>query len=149
MSRIATIETHLDAPPDRVWEAVLQTRTFQHITRGWMAFTFQSALPPRWVEGDRLSARMWLFHVLPTPWRHQMALLRVDAARRELATEEGGGLLRVWNHRIRVEERPGGGTRYTDTIEIEAGLLTRPVWLFAQAFFRHRQRRLGRLLAES
>lgn len=149
MPLLATIQTRLDAPPDRVWETVLQTRAFQYVTQGWMAFTFQEPLPPRWIEGDRLTARMWLFHVLPAPWRHTMILHRIDHDRRELSTEEGGGLLRVWNHRIRVEARPDGGSLYTDAITIDAGLLTRPVWLFAQVFFRHRQRRLRRLLAES
>jgi hypothetical protein len=38
-------------------------------------------------------------------------------------------------------------TRYTDQVEIHAGLLTVPAWLFAQAFYLHRQRRLNRLVA--
>jgi hypothetical protein len=40
-----------------------------------------------------------------------------------------------------------GMTRYTDEVEIHAGLLTVPAWLFALAFYGHRQRRLNRLVA--
>jgi transglutaminase-like putative cysteine protease len=42
---------------------------------------------------------------------------------------------------IRVEPEAGDGTRYTDTVEVRAGPLTVIVWMFAQAFYRHRQRR--------
>jgi len=37
-------------------------------------------------------------------------------------------------------------TRYTDDVEIHAGPLTVPAWLFAQLFYFHRQRRLNRLV---
>jgi len=35
---------------------------------------------------------------------------------------------------------------YTDEIEIQAGWLTPGIWLFAQLFYRHRQRRWKALL---
>jgi hypothetical protein len=55
-------------------------------------------------------------------------------------------LIRVWDHRIVLEDFLGM-TRYSDDVEIHAGLLTVPAWLFAQAFYFHRQRRLNRLVA--
>jgi hypothetical protein len=55
-------------------------------------------------------------------------------------------LIRVWDHQIVLEDFLGM-TRYTDHVEIRAGLLTVPAWLFAQAFYFHRQRRLNRLVA--
>ena len=55
-------------------------------------------------------------------------------------------LIRVWDHQIVLEDFIGM-TRYTDHVEIRAGLLTVPAWLFAQAFSFHRQRRLNRLVA--
>jgi len=38
-------------------------------------------------------------------------------------------------------------TRYIDDVEIHAGPLTVPAWLFAQLFYLHRQRRLSRVVA--
>ena len=55
-------------------------------------------------------------------------------------------LIRVWDHQIVLEDFLGM-TRYTDHVEIHAGLLTVPAWLFAQVFYLHRQRRLNRLVA--
>jgi hypothetical protein len=55
------------------------------------------------------------------------------------------GLIKVWDHKISITT-DAGRTRYNDSVTIHAGVLTLPVWLFAQAFYRHRQRR-WRLLA--
>jgi hypothetical protein len=55
-------------------------------------------------------------------------------------------LIRVWDHKIRLADFHGM-TRYTDEVDVQAGPLTIPAWLFASAFYRHRQRRLSRLVA--
>jgi hypothetical protein len=55
-------------------------------------------------------------------------------------------LIRVWDHQIVLEDFLGM-TRYTDEVEIHAGPPTVPTWLFALAFYGHRQRRLNRLVA--
>lgn len=56
------------------------------------------------------------------------------------------GLTSVWDHRIELTDFYGM-TRYTDVVELHAGVLTPLMWVFAQAFYRHRQRRLNRLVA--
>jgi len=50
-------------------------------------------------------------------------------------------LITTWDHWITVEPDGERGTRYRDEVEVKAGLLTPFVWLFAQVFYRHRQRR--------
>lgn len=55
-------------------------------------------------------------------------------------------LIKVWDHKIEIEDFHGM-TRYRDLVEIHAGALTIPAWLFARAFYAHRQRRLNRLVA--
>jgi len=55
-------------------------------------------------------------------------------------------LIRMWDHKIELEDF-FGMTRYTDDVEIHAGPLRLPAWLFAQVFYLHRQRRLNRLVA--
>ena len=55
-------------------------------------------------------------------------------------------VIKVWDHKIRLADFHGM-TRYTDEVEVHAGPLTIAAWLFACAFYRHRQRRLNRLVA--
>ncbi|MBQ9315495.1 MAG: hypothetical protein IJ203_01590 [Atopobiaceae bacterium] len=61
-------------------------------------------------------------------------------------THEGNEHVPTWNHEIRLEALPGGRCRYTDCVDIDAGLKTPFIWLWAQAFYAHRQRTWVRLL---
>lgn len=58
----------------------------------------------------------------------------------------GSDLIELWQHEILLEDFHGM-TRYIDRVEICAGLLTGPAWLFAKIFYGHRQRQLNRLVA--
>ena len=80
-------------------------------------------------------------------WSHEIHVVRVAEAEREIFTNERGGPGRSWNHRIEITPVAGdaGRCRYSDEIEVRAGALTPLVWLYAQLFYRYRQRRWRRL----
>jgi len=50
-------------------------------------------------------------------------------------------MVRTWDHEISIRHASATCCFYTDSVDIEAGLLTPLVWLFAQALYRYRQRR--------
>ena len=54
----------------------------------------------------------------------------------------------VWNHDITMIPLDGNHTKYTDQVEIRAGWKTAFIWLWANAFYVHRQRKWIRLLKE-
>lgn len=78
---------------------------------------------------------------------HTLVPQDVPAEAAPLVWDDQGysGLIKVWRHRILLED-VHGMTRYHDRVEVRAGLLTVPAWLFAWLFYTHRQRRLGRLI---
>ena len=76
---------------------------------------------------------------------HEVRVVCVDEAERVVETEESGGLVRAWNHSMRIEPVSGAACRYTDRIVLQAGLLTPLVWLFAAMFYRNRHRRWRRM----
>ena len=104
------------------------------------------ALPDRFGTG-RYRTRLMLGVLLPIG-EHTLDLQVVPSDGRGLVLHDAGhsNLVRVWDHKIHLEDYYGM-TRYTDEVEVRAGLLTLPAWLLAQAFYRHRQRRLNRLVA--
>jgi hypothetical protein len=57
-------------------------------------------------------------------------------------------LIKTWDHRVILADFHGM-TRYTDRVQIVAGLLTPVAWAFAILFYTHRQRRLNRLVASN
>jgi hypothetical protein len=63
-----------------------------------------------------------------------------------IATHESNRYVPLWKHRIALEDLGGGRTRYTDNVEIRAGAKTPFVWMWANLFYRHRQRKWKELL---
>ncbi len=137
---IARISTDLDAPAGRVWALLRRKETLLYVTRGLMRFSGAERWPEEWREDKEAVGRIWLFHVIPG-WRHRIRLVSAAEERHELRTEERGGPVEVWNHRLQVTPLSSGHSRYTDEIEIRAGALTPVVWAFAHVFYRYRQAR--------
>lgn len=107
-----------------------------------------TCFPERWETGTVLQLRLYLFGIIPAGW-HGIELVRVDPEAGAMVSRERGRIAQVWNHRIDFRETAPGRVEYADEIEIRAGLLTPLVWLFAQLFYRHRQRRWRKLLRRS
>lgn len=133
------VSTRLPAPARAVWEAVKRPSTLFQVTRGMLGFSRHSSFPVEWQEGHSLHTRLWFFHLLPMPCLHRMEVAQVDETGRMIRSHETSPLY-TWDHTILVEEQ-AGGTHYTDIIDIQAGWLTWPIWLYANIFYRYRQRR--------
>jgi hypothetical protein len=82
--------------------------------------------------------------VIPA-WKHEIRIVRVDEAARVIYTNERGGGVRKWNHRITIKPLSDDRCRYTDEIDIGAGPITPLVWAYAHVFYRYRQRRWRKL----
>ena len=123
---------------------ILQRDAFLYITRGMLGFKGAEEWPELFHEGQVIETRLLLFNLVPC-WKHKMRLVRIDHENMELASEERGGVVRRWDHRKWIEEESGSSCWYTDEIDIEAGLLTFFVWVYAHIFYRYRQRRMRQL----
>jgi ligand-binding SRPBCC domain-containing protein len=134
-----TVTTTLDAPAEQVWAAVQSPSTLSFVSHGVLRFALDHRGAP-WTEGETVTVRLFLFGVLPL-WRHHLTVAEVDHERMQLRSEESGGPVSTWRHRIKVRPLDGDRCRYTDEIDIDAGILTAPVRAFAHLFYRVRQQR--------
>ncbi len=143
------LTTLLDAPAERVWAEVNRPALLQHVARPLVAFRplDPPRFPERWDERPyRVGVR--LFGVLPLGWQVVGIRRPPDTGlARHLRDDGHSALVRRWDHLITVEPAGPGRTRYTDRVEVEAGVLTPVVWAFAALFYRHRQRRWRDLAA--
>jgi hypothetical protein len=104
-------------------------------------------MPDRLEPGAEGSARLWWFGVIPA-WTHHLRLVRLGD--NGIYTNEHGGPVHTWNHRLTFEPLTVTSCRYTDEIETDPGLRGVGTRMFARLMFRHRHRRwrlLARLLA--
>ena len=141
---IVRVSTNLNTPTDKAWGAVKRPATLVRVARGMLGFAGSDSFPEEWREGHALKTRLLFFHLIPS-WRHNLRVVKIDEEKREIVSNESGGPVRRWNHLIRVEPTRDGRSRYTDEIDIDAGLLTPFVWGFASVFYRYRQMRWRRL----
>ena len=143
---IARIRTDLPTSAERAWRALKKRDTFLYITRGLLGFAGADEWPQEFRQGDTIETRLLFFHLLPA-WRHTLHVVGLHEGDRELRSRESGGPIRQWNHTIVIDPVAEDRCHYTDEIDIEAGLLTPLVWVYAHAFYRYRQRRWRRLTA--
>jgi hypothetical protein len=145
--------SHLRCPPGRLSEELARPALFLHVTAPLLVFqpVEPTSLPPRWTPGVfrfrlRVGGRLPLGE--HTVDAREVHTFRADSTEPQRVWHDAGysGLIRSWDHKI-IIEAVDGGTRYADEVDIHAGPLTVPAWLFANVFYRHRQRRLAALVA--
>ncbi len=136
------VQTILNCPAQRVWATVQTSSLLLDVIRPLVRLepVGSEPFPERWTQGMSVRCRVYLFGVL-LPGVHTLELERINQAGREIQSRERDPIVKRWDHRIRVQEISGGRAHYSDEIEIDAGILTPVVWLFAAGFYRHRQRR--------
>lgn len=150
------LSTPLSAPPEWVAAQLQSTAVFRHITAPLIQFhpARGTEWPTHWAPGE-LALHMRLLSVLPMGPQTVRISIEPAAQRGGWPTLRDNGegvLMRRWDHRITLQPLPDGRTLYTDDIEVIARhlpwLMTPLSALFAQVFYRHRQRRWRQLAAQ-
>jgi hypothetical protein len=149
---IVEVSTVLGISAEKAWTEVRKSKLLKYVA--YPLLTFQplnpTELPAIWRPGKylvRLKAlgciplgKQWI--VISQPGEESHASPEVYRIR-----DNGfGDLVSKWDHLITIRNTPDGLAHYTDTVEVRAGLLTPFVWLYSQIFYRHRQRRLRKLV---
>ena len=128
---------------DTVFEKLRHLETLQYIAKPYAAFEPVDDAVQVWTEGSTSSYRFRLFGLIPFG-THTIHIVRF--APDGIMSREENKHVPVWNHEIRMEQTDEQHTRYVDRVKIQAGWKTVFVWLWANAFYAHRQRRWIKLL---
>jgi hypothetical protein len=142
-----SVSTNLPIAAERACELARKPALLAHVLWPWLTMAPATPLPESLAEGQEISVRLRFLGALPG-WTHTLWIERLAAD--EIASLEHGGPVKEWNHRLTFEPTSSSSCRYTDMVEIRAGLLTPLVGLFAHLIYRYRQARwraLARVLA--
>ncbi|MEL6922249.1 MAG: hypothetical protein AAFO77_14775 [Pseudomonadota bacterium] len=145
---LVELTTFLDAKPDRVWHELQRPQLLFHVAHPILQFTpvEPKVLDETWQAREYLVA-MRLCGLVPIGRQVvDISLPPQPGGTRAIRDNGRSAMIRRWDHLITVASE-GDGTRYTDRVEIEAGVLTPFIVLFAHWFYRHRQNRWRRLVA--
>ena len=131
------------ASRDVVFQKLQRPETLQTIAKPYAAFEPVDNAATIWTVGSKSSWRLRLFGFIPFG-THTIRIVRFAPGR--ISSREGNEHVPVWNHDILLVPIDENHTEYTDRVEIQAGWKTVFVWLWAKAFYAHRQRKWIRLL---
>jgi hypothetical protein len=139
------LETELPTDAERVWRAMQHPASFSYVCRGLIGVPALAGRTEPMREGELGTGWLLLFHIIPLS-HHTIHLVDVDAGARTLRSHENGGMLRTWNHTLHVEPLSERTCRYSDTVDIDAGVFTPVVAVASKWIYRYRQRRWHKLV---
>jgi hypothetical protein len=132
---------NLNCTFEQAVSAVKKSSLLFYVSYPVIFFTPSSApIPIDWVEG-RYWVRLKLFGFIPLG--RQAIVISFDGEGSKFIMKDNGHsfLISQWDHTITIERVSEKETRYEDHVEVQAGILTPIVWLFANYFYHHRQKR--------
>lgn len=136
MSTVA-LRTELPISAERAAALARKPELMQFVLAPVLKLPSLSA-PDRLEVGTRASARLWWFGVVPA-WTHHLEIKELDELM--IYTNEHGGPVHTWNHRLTFTPIDAHRCRYTDEIETDDGIKGFATRLFIRLMFAHRHRR--------
>ena len=133
------------AGQDAVFQKLKQLGTLQTIAAPYDSFEPLGDGVCTWEVGSTSTYCFRLFGCIPFG-THTIHIVRFDPD--GIRSHEGNEHVPVWNHDIKLRPLDQSRTEYTDRVEIHAGWKTPFVWLWAEAFYAHRQRKWVGLLRQ-
>ena len=135
------------ASKEKVYEKLQKLELLQHIAWPYATFTPVGDAITVWQEGTTSSYKFKLFGFIPFG-THKISVITFDIDK-GIYTHEGNEHVPVWNHRIVLNGISETQCFYSDIVEIGAGWKTLFVWLWANCFCAHRQRKWIKLLEKN
>lgn len=150
------VESEFEYSAQEVWQTLLSSSSFQYIIQPLVVANCHQPndYPERWQQGQTIVIKPYLFGFIPLPLKQitfetiacQTVAPSASFAAGFIQTRESDAMIKVWDHTIEVVSLGQHKTKYRDTIDIQAGVLTPFVCAFAHWFYRHRQKRWLSLL---
>lgn len=135
------ISCNLPCELDQARQAVRTLGLLNYVSAPVLAFECLEELEPQAsLEARPYVMKTKLFGLLPIGLHTMDFSYRDDPGKFSMRDNGHSKLCKTWDHRMSFQEQKQG-LQYRDQAEIKAGILTPLVWLFAQYFYRHRQRR--------
>ena len=133
------------ASKEIVFRKLQKLETLQKIAKPYASFEPVDKMAGTWNAGSTSSYRFRLFGLIPFG-THTIHIIRFDPD--GISSRECNEHVPVWNHDIKLVKLDDRHTEYTDRVEIKAGWKTIFIWLWANAFYAHRQRKWIKMLNE-
>jgi hypothetical protein len=145
----AVITTTFNTDFKTAVENIQKPALLEFITWPILSFTYldPKRKPKKWSSRKYLTV-LTGFGFLPLGNQFVNITIPEQSSTKFVIRDNGSGtLVKKWDHLITIQKTSQNHVSYTDEVIVEAGLLTIPIWCFAQFFYRWRQVRWKLLIA--
>lgn len=144
-----SIQSTLECSAEKAIMAVTTSKLMLTVCKPLVRFVpiRPNILPETWGPGD-YTVKIYLFGIIPFG-KHTIRISFPKPNSQnlfQLRDSGGGQVAPTWDHLITIQSISSTWTLYKDDVEIKAGIITFFVWIFAQYYYWHRQRRWKRLV---
>jgi hypothetical protein len=130
---------------EKLFNELKKSKSLVYIGRPLVKFVQlpEHPLPEVWEDGKYL-IKMYILGVIP--FGKQWIVISVHNENKHIRDNGYSNLIKKWDHNIYLKDIGNNKTLYVDTIDINAGILTYFIVLFANVFYRLRQKRWIKLI---
>lgn len=143
-TKVVYVKNTFPSDIDSVFKLLTDVKTLQYIASPYASFKIIGEDKELvWSEGRTFSFLFKMFCFIPYG-THTIKVINFN--KDEIYTNESNTHVPIWNHRIKLIDNGNGTTDYSDEVEIGADWKIFIVWLWANCFYRHRQRKWLKLI---
>ncbi len=143
-----TVSSELNIDINQAWNEVQKSSLLEFVCKGKLKFKpVESDFPKYWKKDMNIKTKMLAYGFIPFGGIHSIKLIEVNPENFSVLTNEKNSIIKIWNHGIYMEKMGPTKIKYTDEIELYAGILTNFIVKWAESFYIHRQKR-WKIIAE-
>ena len=137
-----TVSSELNIDINDAWNEVQKSSLLEFVCKGKLKFKpVDSDFPKYWKKGMNLKAKLLVYGFIPFGGIHSLKFAEVEPEKFSALTNEKNSIVKIWKHKILLEKIDENKIKYTDEIELNAGILTNVVSKWAESLYLHRQKR--------
>ena len=140
-----TISSTLNNSAEKIWNKLLNIETLIEICKPMV--TFKSKLNDKemkWEINKEYIFKLFIYGFIPFG-NHKIILKKLDEENKIILSNEYNKIVKIWNHLIFMENLGENEIKYTDEVEIYAGIFTLFTAIWAKLFYKHRQKKWKRI----
>lgn len=135
------ISSILKSSSEKIWNKILNIETLTHICKPMATFKPLSKKQNlKWETDKEYIFKLFIYGFIPFG-NHKIVLEKLDRNDKVIVSKEHNGIVKIWNHKITMENEENNTIKYTDEVEIYAGAFTLFVAAWGRLFYKHRQKK--------
>ena len=139
------VSSILNNSAEKIWNKILNIETLIYICKPMITFKSKTKENNmKWELKKEYIFRLFIYGFLPFG-NHSIILEKIDENNKIIISKEHNNIITIWNHIIKMENNGEKSIKYTDEVEIYAGIFTFFVAIWSIIFYKHRQKKWAKI----